>query len=51
MDLMGTPTHPHTPDCAAASTGLPPVPANLPRWGRAMQRDRADGPDGHGTGV
>lgn len=43
MDLMGTPTHPHTPDCAAASTGLPPVPATLPQWERTMQRARAAG--------
>ncbi len=43
MDLMGTPTHPHTPDCAATTAGLLPVPATLPQWERAMQRARAAG--------
>ena len=43
MDLMGTPTHPHTLDCAATTAGLPPVPATLPQWERTMQRARAAG--------
>ncbi|MBW8466261.1 hypothetical protein [Acidovorax sp.] len=43
MDLMGTPTHPHTPDCAATTAGLLPVPATLPQWERTMQRARAAG--------
>ena len=43
MDLMGTPSHPHTPDCAATTAGLLPVPATLPQWERTMQRARAAG--------